>query len=112
MLPIRRCRQGATTIRYSDIDSLTGRLGVRLARTVELDEDQGDKRFATTWLRASLVNEFLAEFSSQDGYVPFHTDMKGLSAQINLGVDVELERYVSLYGSVRSEISLEGEARI
>lgn len=106
---------GAATIRYSDIDSLTGRLGVRLAWTVALDPDRGDRRFATTWLRASLINEFLAdpttEFSSQDGSVPFHTDMKGLSAQLNLGSDVELERNLSLYGSAGSEISLEGDGQ-
>ena len=106
---------GAATVRYSDIDSLTGRLGVRLARTVELEEDRGDRRFVTTWMRASLVNEFLAnpttEFSSQDGFVPFHTDMKGLSAQLNVGVDVELEHNVSLYGSVGSDINLEGDGQ-
>lgn len=115
MISLDDANDGAATVRYSDIDSLTGRLGVRLARTVELQEDGGDKRFATTWLRASLVNEFLAnpttEFSSQAGYVPFHTDMKGLSAQLNLGFDVELERNLSLYGSVGSEISLDGDGQ-
>ncbi|QCS65431.1 autotransporter outer membrane beta-barrel domain-containing protein [Achromobacter denitrificans] len=105
---------GAAKIRFSDVDSLRGRLGVRLARTVELEPGQGDKRrVATTWLRASLVNEFLAQpttrFSSQDGYVPFRADMKGVSAQFNLGVDVGVKRNLSFYGSIGAETSLEGD---
>ncbi|MNX40298.1 Antigen 43 precursor [compost metagenome] len=104
---------GAAKIRFSDVDSLRGRLGVRIARTVELEPDRGDKRVATTWLRASLVNEFLADpttqFSSQAGYVPFRADMRGLAVQLNLGADVRVKRNVSLYGSFGSEISLQGD---
>ncbi|MFD4837385.1 autotransporter outer membrane beta-barrel domain-containing protein, partial [Achromobacter sp. NPDC058515] len=104
---------GAASIRFNDVDSLKGRVGVRLARTVELEPGQGGKRVATTWLRASLVNEFLTnpttEFSSQNGYVPFQADMKGTSVQLNLGADVGVRRNVSVYGSIGSEISLRGD---
>ncbi|QVQ26822.1 autotransporter outer membrane beta-barrel domain-containing protein [Achromobacter deleyi] len=104
---------GAAKIRFSDVDSLRGRLGVRIARTVELEPDRGDKRIATTWLRASLVNEFLSDpttqFSSQAGYVPFRADMRGLAVQLNLGADLRVKRNVSLYGSFGSEISLQGD---
>jgi len=106
---------GAAKIRFNDVDSLRGRLGVRLARTVELDPGPEGKRVATTWLRASLVNEFLTnpttEFSSQNGYVPFRADMKGMSVQLNLGADVGVKRNVSVYGSVGSEISLRGDGQ-
>lgn len=106
---------GAAKIRFNDVDSLRGRLGVRLARTVELDPGPDGKRVATTWLRASLVNEFLTnpttEFSSQNGYVPFRADMKGASVQLNLGADVGVKRNVSMYGSVGSEISLRGDGQ-
>ena len=106
---------GAAKIRFNDVDSLRGRLGVRLARTVELDPGPDGKRVATTWLRASLVNEFLTnpttEFSSQNGYVPFRADMKGTSVQLNLGADVGVKRNVSVYGSVGSEISLRGDGQ-
>ncbi|WKK20035.1 autotransporter outer membrane beta-barrel domain-containing protein [Achromobacter insolitus] len=94
---------GAAKIRFSDVDSLRGRVGVRLARTVELDPGPQGKRIATTWLRASLVNEFLTnpttEFSSQNGYVPFQADMKGASVQLNLGADVGVKRNVSVYAA-------------
>ena len=106
---------GAAKIRFNDVDSLRGRVGVRLARTVELDPGPDGKRVATTWLRASLVNEFLTnpttEFSSQNGYVPFRADMKGASVQLNLGADVGVKRNVSMYGSVGSEISLRGDGQ-
>jgi len=106
---------GAAKIRFNDVDSLRGRVGVRLARTVELDPGPEGKRVATTWLRASLVNEFLTnpttEFSSQNGYVPFRADMKGMSVQLNLGADVGVKRNVSVYGSVGSEISLRGDGQ-
>ncbi|WP_158598571.1 autotransporter-associated beta strand repeat-containing protein [Achromobacter sp. K91] len=106
---------GAAKIRFKDVDSLRGRLGVRLARTVELDPGPDGKRVATTWVRASLVNEFLTnpttEFSSQNGYVPFQADMKGASVQLNLGADVGVKRNVSVYGSVGSEISLRGDGQ-
>jgi outer membrane autotransporter protein len=106
---------GAAKIRFNDVDSLRGRLGVRLARTVELDPGPDGKRVATTWVRASLVNEFLTnpttEFSSQNGYVPFRADMKGASVQLNLGADVGVKRNVSVYGSVGSEISLRGDGQ-
>ncbi|MDF3850736.1 autotransporter domain-containing protein, partial [Achromobacter denitrificans] len=104
---------GVARVRFSDVDSLRGRVGVRVARMVELDSSGQNRRVATTWLRASLVNEFLANpataFSSQGGEVPFRADMRGLSAQFNLGADVGVKRNVSLYGSVGSEVSLRGE---
>ena len=104
---------GVARVRFSDVDSLRGRVGVRVARMVELDSSGQNRRVATTWLRASLVNEFLAKpataFSSQGGEVPFRADLRGLSAQFNLGADVGVKRNVSLYGSVGSEVSLRGE---
>jgi outer membrane autotransporter protein len=104
---------GAARIRFSDADSLRGRVGMRLARTVELEPGPGDKRVATTWLRASLVNEFLANpaarFSSQNGYVPFRADMRGMSVQLNLGADVGVKRNLSFYGSIGAETSLQGD---
>ena len=104
---------GVARVRFSDVDSLRGRVGVRVARMVELDSSGQNRRVATTWLRASLVNEFLANpataFSSQGGEVPFRADMRGISAQFNLGADVGVKRNVSLYGSVGSEVSLRGE---
>ncbi|WP_175174563.1 autotransporter outer membrane beta-barrel domain-containing protein [Achromobacter pestifer] len=106
---------GAAKIRFSDVDSLRGRVGVRLARTVELEPGQGGKRVATTWLRASLVNEFLTnpttQFSAQNGYVPFRSDMKGMSVQLNVGADVGVKRNLSVYASAGSEISLKGDGQ-
>ena len=106
---------GAAKIRFSDVDSLRGRLGVRIARTVELEPDHGEKRIATAWFRTSLVNEFLTnpttQFSSQAGYVPFRSDMRGLALQLNVGADVRVKRNVSVYGSFGSEISLQGDGQ-
>jgi hypothetical protein len=45
---------GAATVSFSDVNSLIGRLGARLARSWELDPGETDPRQITGWLRASL----------------------------------------------------------
>ena len=79
---------GFADVRYSDEDSLAGRIGARLARTWDLEEPQGDGpgtgsppepvRQASLWLRGDIWHEFIAqpttEFSSATGFVPFTAD--------------------------------------
>jgi outer membrane autotransporter protein len=98
---------GAATVSFSDVDSLVGRLGARLARSWELDPGETDPRQITGWLRASLANYFLGEpvatFSSGAGPVPIDADYSGPSVILNAGLDADLADNIALYGNVDFE---------
>lgn len=93
---------GAAQVRFRDMDSLAGRLGLRLARTVERDGDP--RRLTTGWLRASVWHEFRGEprteFSSGTGFVPFTASIDGTWWELKGGVTAQLTRIASLFGSV------------
>jgi len=98
-------RDTAAQIRFNDVESLVGRLGMRLSRAWDLEPetDTNAPRQAVAWVRASLLNEFLGqpvtEFSSEDGYVPFQADKKGAGFKLDLGFDAAVRENVSVYGS-------------
>ena len=68
---------GAADVRYSDTNSLAGRIGARVARDWDVEGDP--KRKFTLWGRADLWHEFLGdpttEFSSATGFIPFTADL-------------------------------------
>lgn len=98
---------GVATVSFSDVDSLVGRLGARLATTWELNPGAADPRLITGWLRASYAYEFLGEpvtaFSSAAGPVEFDADYSGSSVILNAGLDADLSANTALYGSVDYE---------
>ena len=105
---------GAADVRYSDTNSLAGRIGARLARDWDAG-DEASKRKLTLWGRADLWHEFLGdpttEFSSATGFVPFTAD---LGEQLgNVGHRRGICRSTdatSLYGNVNYETSFDGDA--
>lgn len=101
---------GAATVNYSDVDSLVGRVGARVAKTWKLESVDADPRQMTGWLRASYAYEFLADpttsFSSGTGPVPFTGDYSGSSLIFDAGLDGSITSNVSLYGSLNYRISL------
>ena len=97
---------GAADVRYSDEDSLAGRIGARLARRWAIDGAAGwegdDARKAAMWLRADLWNEFLGEpttaFSSATGFIPFTADLGGSWWRLGVGGSFDLKpRRVALW---------------
>ncbi|WP_165488559.1 MULTISPECIES: autotransporter outer membrane beta-barrel domain-containing protein [Dyella] len=93
------------TIRFSDITSLIGRVGLRWANTwIQQPGSDGSPRLLTGWLRANVWKEFKGEpvtsFSSADGYVPFQGSIKGSWWQLNGGVTWEWDRNASFYANV------------
>jgi len=101
---INDASDGAATVSYSDVESLVGRLGARLAKTWELDPGAANPKPLTGWLRASFAYEFLGEpvtaFSSGNGPVPFDADYSGTSVIVNAGFDADLANNIALYGNV------------
>jgi outer membrane autotransporter protein len=116
---------GAADVRFSDLDSLAGRIGARLARSWSLEEEaQGDGpgegmppepgRDASLWLRADIWHEFLGEptteFSSADGFVPFTADLEGSWFKVGFGGTYDFTTNSTLYANVNYDRSFDGDA--
>lgn len=110
-------RDVGSVVRFSDVDSLVGRLGVRLSRSWKpapaAPSADKQRKAATVWVRASLVNEFLGRpetrFSSADGYIPFQTDTQGAGYVIDTGIDAEIADNISLYGNLLFQNRFDGD---
>lgn len=90
----------AAEVRFDDIDSLAGRLGLRLVHDNERAGADGPRPI-TWWLRANVWHEFIAEpktsFSSEDGFVAFRSKLEGTWGELGAGVSAEISRGTSLY---------------
>lgn len=104
---------GAALVRFSDSESLAGRLGARLAKRWALEEG-ARPRMLTAWLKASLWNEFLGDpktsFSSASGMIPFRSDLGGAWAEAKVGVDAQIARNTALYASAGYSIGFDGRS--
>jgi fibronectin-binding autotransporter adhesin len=105
----------AAEIRFDDVESLTGRLGLRLAHNGQRPSSYGP-RPVTTWVRANVWHEFKADprtsFSSADGFVPFRSNLEGTWAEFGAGVSTELTPGATLFasGSYQTAFGQEVEA--
>lgn len=95
----------AAIVRFSNIDSLVGRAGLRWANTWALEPTtDGIQRLFTGWLRFNLWKEFKGQpttsFSSDDGFVPFDGSIKGSWWQLNGGISWQVSRRTSFYANL------------
>lgn len=104
----------AADVRFRDVDSLIGRLGVRLAKDWFRETDKGETLRTNGWLRPSVWHEFKGqpktEFSSADGSVPFEADIGGSWWEANLGVDYQADKKVTFYISAGYQKSFDGDS--
>jgi outer membrane autotransporter protein len=102
---------GFADVRYSDTDSLAGRIGARVTREWNFGEAQ---RKFTLWGRADLWNEFLGgpttEISSAAGFVPFTADYGDGWATLGIGAAVQIADSTSVFGNVNYDTSFDGDA--
>jgi outer membrane autotransporter protein len=100
----------AARIRFSDVDSLLGRIGARFGRTWAIDEF--GLRTITAWIRPNLWNEFrgnpTTSFSSETGFIPFHADLGGLWGEINAGVSGRIAPNTTLYANASYQSRFDG----
>jgi outer membrane autotransporter protein len=101
-------------VRFKDVDSLIGRLGVRLAKDWLRETDKGETLRTNGWLRPSVWHEFKGqpktEFSSADGFVPFEADIGGSWWEANLGVDYQADKKVTFFVSAGYQKSFDGDS--
>ena len=86
-------------VNFSQVDSLTGRIGARFGRTWALDGE----RQLTAWVQPNIWREFsgnpATQFSSADGDIPFHADLSGSWGEINIGVSGQYTSAVTLFAN-------------
>lgn len=114
-LKLDNSHDDAAQVRFEDVDSLTGRLGVRIDKDWFREDDKGRLHRTSVWVRPSVWHEFKGkaktEFSSADGYIPFGTEMRGSWGEFNLGADYQLNERTSVTGSLGYQKSLAGDGR-
>ena len=104
---------GAASIQFRNVQSLAGRVGVRIARSWPpagaIDAGQ-----ITVWLRPSLWHEFLGDpvtsFSSETGPVPFRADFSGGWAELNTGITAQLARDISFFANASYQRGLDADS--
>ena len=104
---------GLGLVRFSDVDSLAGRVGARLAKDWVLESDGAPRKLAA-WMKASLWNEFLGSpktsFSSATGMIPFRSDLGGAWGEIKIGMDAQIAGNAALYASAGYSIGIDGRS--
>ncbi|HEY5711418.1 MAG TPA: autotransporter-associated beta strand repeat-containing protein [Allosphingosinicella sp.] len=99
----------AGRVRFDNMQSVAGRLGVRVARTWT----EGNHNAVTIWGRANLWYEFMGDtrsiFSSATGFVPLHADLGGEWFELNAGVDAEITDRLSIHANVTWESDFAGD---
>jgi len=113
-IPSDDSQDPAATIRFSNMDSLAARLGLRWANTWTLEPTHdGIPRLFGGWLRLNAWHEFrgqpVTEFSSADGYVPFEASLKGSWWQLNAGMTWQLGASTTLYANIGYQRSFQRE---
>jgi autotransporter family porin len=101
-------------IRFKDVDSLIGRLGVRIAKDWDTEGVDKSERRTNAWVRPSVWHEFKGqpktEFSSESGYVPFEADIQGTWGEVNLGVDYQANRRTTFTASAGYRQGFDGDS--
>lgn len=90
----------AARVRFDDVNSLVGRLGVRFVQDFEMSGSAGK---VTAWVRPSLWHEFLGDpetgFSSATGLVPFSADLGGTTFEINTGLSAAVGEQTTAFAT-------------
>jgi outer membrane autotransporter protein len=91
---------GAAKVQFKDVQSLVGRVGVKMGRHWK-NGPKGES--FSVWGRMSVLHEALGrpktEFSTESGYVPFDSDIGGSWLQVMLGVSGTANDNMTLYAT-------------
>ena len=106
---------GLREVRFDNLESLTGRVGGRVARSWAVEEAATDKpaRLATVWGQINIWQEFLdatstTSFSSATGFIPFTADLSENWVEVGLGGSLQMTATTTLYGNINYETPLDG----
>ncbi len=106
---------GASDVNFDNLDSLTGRIGGRVARTWAVEAAAADKpaRLATVWGSVNLWHEFLdttstTSFSSATGFIPFTAGLDENWVELGVGGSLQMTASTTVYGNVNFETPFDG----
>ena len=98
-----KASDSAADVRFGNANSVAGRVGARLARSWALDGG-AQPRLITAWLRGNVWHEFSAdprtEVSSETGFVPFRSNLKGSWYELSAGANAQLTRTTTVYANL------------
>ncbi|MCP8467637.1 autotransporter outer membrane beta-barrel domain-containing protein [Pseudomonas sp. ZM23] len=101
-------------VRFRDVESLIGRLGIRIAKDWETEGSDKTRRRTQGWIRPSVWHEFKGqpktEFSSQSGYIPFEANIDGTWGEVNLGVDYQASERTTFTVSAGYREAFDGDS--
>lgn len=101
----------AATVKFQNINSVIGRLGVRFAQTWQWDESIDYKRLIG-WVRPNFWHNFKGSpqtlFSYEGGYLPFSSEIGGSWLGINLGADAKISQTISIFANATYENRITG----
>ena len=106
----------AAQVRFSDVNSLVGRLGVRIAQDFRVPAWLGSEPGRmTAWVRPNIWYEFLGDpktsFSSDTGFIPFASKLGGSSFEINTGFSTEIASGTAVYANASYLVGLDQNAK-
>ncbi|MEN3931720.1 autotransporter outer membrane beta-barrel domain-containing protein [Microvirga sp. W0021] len=109
-------RDAYGSFRFSDEESLRGRIGLRLAKTWNASADK-TPRLITTWVRANVWHEFMGDSTTavfrRDGVysTSVTSSLSGTWAEIGAGVSGQVSDNVSLFATGAYNRSLDNKGR-
>jgi len=99
-------------VRFEDGDSLVGRVGARLHRTWADENEKGEQRLRSGWVRLNLWHEFLDQpklsFATADGDVSFTSDTGENWLELNGGSTLQMNEHGFLYFNASYSWDLDG----
>jgi outer membrane autotransporter protein len=103
----------AARVRFDDVDSLAGRLGVRFTGNWVLPGMWGLRPApAVAWFRPSYWHEFDDDartlFSSAFGFLPFRSNIAEDWVELNAGLTIQVDRSTALFASGSYDIATDG----
>jgi outer membrane autotransporter protein len=100
-------------VKFSNVDSLIGRVGARFGRTWSLDGNGPDARMITAWIRPNIWQEFrgnpITQFSSETGFIPFRADLGGTWGEVNVGVSGQINLHTTLFANASYQARFDGK---
>lgn len=102
-LHLNNASDSAARVQFRDSDSLAARVGGRASQTWSLDQ-AGTPRQISGWFFANIWHEFKSDaitaFSSEEGNVPFQSDLGGSWWEVGAGISAQWRKGMSLYATI------------
>lgn len=103
----------AAKVTFEDTTAILGRLGARLLRDWDAEDEHGETRARTGWARLNLWHAFdyapRTIFSSDDGPVAFEADVGGTWLELNGGFTGQLTETATVYVNAGYQWDLDGK---